>query len=749
MPLAPGARLGPYEIVSALGAGGMGEVYKGRDTRLDRTVAIKVLSPRLAADPQLRDRFDREARTISRLSDSHICTIHDVGHHEGIAYIVMEYVEGETLGPWLRRTPRPSVETVVDTGLQVARALVAAHAAGVVHRDIKPENVVVRDDGFVKVLDFGIAKLVEQPAAEALTIAPGQTAAGFVVGTTKYMSPEQARGTAVDARSDVFSFGVLLYEMLSGQTPFEALTATDTVIAILQREPAPLAQYRPDSGSELQRVVSKCLEKEVGRRYASARDLVVDLERVLADAHRVPTQSSPSIAVLPFVNMSADPENEYFCDGIAEDLISALTKIEQLHVAARTSAFSFKGKHADLKEVGRTLNVSTVLEGSVRKAGNRLRVTAQLVNVADGYQVWSERYDRQLEDVFAIQDEISLAIVNALKVKLFGEQEAVLAKRQTENVQAYELYLKGRHHWHTWSAEGFAKSQECMERAIAIDPDYALAYVGLADSHLAAGAAGLVSYAELLPSAKAHLTKAVSLDPELAEAWTLLGVVHFYEWDWPAAERAVARALDLNPRLGHAHQVAALVALYQGRHDMALAQGKQAVALDPLASFWNFSLALVHTARGDRAEAWDRVRAGLDFDPSFWMTHWARGMLLIAESNHEQAVHAIREAVRCSGAVPLALGLLTCALGLAGQREQAEQELAALVERAAHGHVPALSMALAYVGLNETDRAFEWLEKSYVERDVWLRLAAWNPMFAGVRSDPRMIDLLRRMGLAT
>ena len=745
MSLSAGTRLGPYEIQSSIGAGGMGEVYRARDTRLDRVVAIKVLSPQLAANPQFRERFDREARTVSRLNHSHICTIHDVGHDSGTSYLVMEYVEGETLGRWLRRTPRPSVETIVDTGLQIARALVAAHTAGIVHRDIKPENVIVKGDGVVKVLDFGIAKLVDVPAMDAMTVAG--TVAGFVVGTTKYMSPEQARGISVDARSDIFSFGVLLYEMLSGQAPFEGATATDTVMAILQREPAPITQHRPESGSELQRIVSKCLEKDAGRRYASARDLVVDLERCRAGTQAGAAKPSGSIAVLPFVSMSADPENEYFCDGLAEDLINVLTKIGQLQVAARTSAFSFKGKNADLKEVGRTLNVGTVLEGSVRKVGSRLRVTAQLVNVADGYQLWSERYDRQLEDVFEIQDEISMAIVKALKVKLLGGEQAALAKRHTENVEAFQLYLQGRHHWHKWSVEGLAKSKECMERAIAIDPDYAVAYVGLADTSLAAGAAGLLSYAELLPKAKGELTRALALDPHLDEAWTLLSVVHFFEWEWPAAERAVARALELNPRLGHAHQVLALVELFQGRYDSALAPAKRSLELDPLAPLGNYGLVLVHIARGDHRSAWDRVRAGLDFDPSFWMVHYARGMLMTADGDHAQAVHAMEEAVRCSGGVPSAVGAMICAIGLAGQRDRAEQELAALFDRAQHGHVPALSIALAYVGLGDTGRAFEWLERSYAERDVWLRCAWSNPLFAGVRGDPRMTDLLRRMGL--
>jgi TolB-like protein len=359
----------------------------------------------------------------------------------------MELVEGETLRAWLRRHTRPDVGSVTRIGTQIARALGAAHAAGIVHRDVKPDNVIVRPDGSVKVLDFGVAKLAPEQQVEDLVTRSPDTMPGTVVGTTEYMAPEQARGLAVDARADVFSLGVVLYEMLAGQAPFRGATMTDTLVAILQHEPPPVRQRRPEAGTGLSSVVARCLEKDPDRRYVTGRHVVVELER-LAVTGGMGAAAPPSIAVLPFVNMSTDPENEYFCDGIAEDLIGALTKIEHLHVVARTSSSAVNGRQFDLKEIGRLLNVRTVLEGSVRKAGNRFRVTAQLVNVEDGYQVWAERYDRQLEDVFAIQDEISAAIVTALKGKLLGSEKAALEKRQTDNVEAFQLYLRGRHHWH-------------------------------------------------------------------------------------------------------------------------------------------------------------------------------------------------------------------------------------------------------------------------------------------------------------
>ena len=748
MTLIAGTRLGPYEIVAPLGAGGMGEVYRARDTRLGRDVAVKVLAGALADAARL-SRFDQEARAIAALSHPNILAIFDVGDGEP-PFLVTELLDGETLRARLDRGPMP-VATAVAMATQLLAGLAAAHDRGIVHRDVKPDNVFLTRDGVVKILDFGLAKTTSPVAGWATDVdatRAGATIDGTILGTVGYMAPEQVRGTTVDHRGDIFAVGALIYEMVTGRRAFHGESPADTMSAILREQPDQLA-VAGAMPPAVSRIIRRCVEKAPQDRFQSARDLCFALESV-ADQRPAAVSKTPddaSIAVLPFTNMSADAENEYFCDGIAEDLIGALTKIEQLRVAARTSAFSFKGKHAALKDVGRTLNVRTVLEGSVRKAGNRLRVTAQLVNVADGYQLWSERYDRQLEDVFAIQDEISLAIVNALRVRLLGGQKAVLAKRYTDNVQAYELYLKGRHHWHAWNADGLGRSRECMERAIALDPDYALAYTGLADCALASGSIGLISYAELLPGAKAHLTRAVSLDPELDEAWTLLSIVHFFEWDWPAAARTVARAIELNPRLGHAHQALGCIRLWEGRYDEALASLARAVELEPLAPAWNVFLVLVQMARGDRARAWDRVRVGLEFDPGFWMTHWARSMLLMSEGDRPQAVRAAEEAVRCSSGAPSAVGLMICALGLAGQRERAEQELAALVERAGRGHVPALSMALAHAGLGETDRAFEWLEKSYVERDVWLRGVGWNPMFAGLREDPRLNDLLRRMGL--
>jgi serine/threonine protein kinase/tetratricopeptide (TPR) repeat protein len=743
--LRTGARLGPYEIQSTLGAGGMGEVYRARDTRLDRTVAIKVLLASLASDPQSRERFHREARTISQLDHPNVCALYDVGEHEGASYLVMQHLEGETLRDRIVRGPLP-VDSALSYAIEIAGALAKAHSAGIVHRDLKPANVMITASG-AKLLDFGIAKLLQNPARdldEAAT-ADLRTEAGIVVGTVRYMSPEQARGLSVDARSDIFSFGVMLYEMLAGRPPFDGATSADVIAAILERQPPQLTSYRPGVPSEVERVVIKCAEKVQTRRYSSAEELAQDLAAVKRSIAARPQKQIPSIAVLPFVNMSTDPENEYFCDGIAEDLINALTKIDRVRVVARTTPFSFKGKTGDVREIGRTLNVTSVLEGSVRKAGNRLRVSAQLVNVADGYHVWSDRYDRQMEDVFEIQDEISMAIVNALKVKLLGGEREALAKRQTVNVDAYQLYLQGRHHWHKWSAASFARSMECMKRAIDIDPEYALAYCGIADVYLG-GATGYHRYVDILPHAQAALRRALDLDPELDEAWLLTAVAHMFEWNWQTAERAAARAIELNPRSGHAYQASMLIRLYQGFTQEALEQAKRAVELDPLAQLYNWSLAWALMAVGDYDDAVARNRVLLDIDPSFWMGHLMKGALLAARGAYAEAVQSLEEAVRLSGDAPYAIGYLACLLALAGERERAQALIAPLLAASATQYVYPLAIACASFGLGDLDQAFYWFNRCIDDKDVFtLTHLRYDPVLAPLRLDPRMAALFARL----
>ena len=587
MSLGRGTRLGHYEVISPLGKGGMGEVYLAEDVRLGRRVALKVLPAASADDPDSLARFIREARAASALNHPNIITIHDIGDAAGTHFIAYEFVDGRTLGDVARSAPLDAA-TAIDIGIQVASALAEAHRAGIVHRDLKPDNVMIRATGLVKLLDFGIARLA-RPAQSDITSAtamPGQTVGGMLIGTPQYMSPEQARGLEVDSRTDIFSFGALLYELLSGTTPFAGGTATDIIVAVLTREPPPLKGVPPAVGD----IVSRALKKDRAQRYATAAELLLDLTRArqmldgdlggAAPAAREPAETSPqlvtagstatarvmtSLAVLPFANMSADVDNEHFCDGLAEELLNALSKIDKLRVAARTSAFSFKGKTVDVGTIARTLGVTGVLDGSIRRAGSRLRISVQLVDAANGYQVWSERYDREMRDVFELQDEITLAVVAALKLKLFGEERAAVLKRYTDNAEAYELFLKGRHQAYKYTAQGWQRAIEFFEKAIALEPDYALAYAGIATSRGCQWFFGILPPQQVIPLCKADKAQALAIDDGLADAYLSQAMItFFYDWDWRGAERAFIRSIELNPNNSEALSVLRVVSRLRG-----------------------------------------------------------------------------------------------------------------------------------------------------------------------------------------
>ena len=783
MTLASGTQLGRYKIRSTIGAGGMGEVYLAEDVKLNRLIALKILPAEFCQDHQRVGRFLREAQAASALNHPNICTIHEINDDHDVPFIAMEYVEGETLAQKIKED-RLDLAQILNIALQIADALTEAHALGIVHRDIKPANIIINRRDHVKILDFGLAKrMFETEDAETQELL---SHAGMVVGTVAYMSPEQARGLDVDARTDVWSLGVLLFEMLTGMKPFGGATNTDLLASILRSEPEDLRKFNNEVPAELQRIVLKTLRKARDERYQSAKDLYADLKQLrsemdLAAARIGPAsreypavsgsdpslRSNPSeswapsfvaeagnsIAVLSFANISADAENEYFCDGLAEELLNALAKIEDLKVAARTSAFSFKGKNANVSEIGNALGVKTVLEGSVRRSGNRLRIMVQLVNAADGYHVWSERYDREMKDIFDVQDEITLAVVDALKVKLLGEEKAVVLKRFVDNTKAYELYLKGRYYYNKHTAEDWLKGIECFERAIEIEPEYAPAYAQIALSYVTLSYFGLYSPHETFPKGKAAVTRALEIDEQLAEAHLALANIFFYyERDWEAAEREFKRALELSPQDANIRWRLGLFFASRGRSAKAIKEGERAVELDPLSLMVGLYAGWIYLLADQVDGALKQVARLIEIEPRFHGAYWLKGAVLMAQEKPGEAVTALEQSMALGG-TQIVESYLGCAYGLSGERDKALGVLEELLETRKKKYTTALNVARVYNGIGDVDSAFAWLERTLEERNgeiVFLNAAskiAARHMWKKTIGDPRYHDFLRRIGL--
>ena len=764
-------QLSHYRVLAKLGAGGMGEVYLAEDTRLRRKVALKVLPEAIAADADRLLRFEREAHAASALNHPNILTIHEFGAVGDRHFLASEYVQGETLRDRLRRG-RLSVAETLDVAVQIAAALQAAHDAGIVHRDIKPENVMIRKDGYVKVLDFGLAKLLEQTPLdeEAETRRQLRTEEGLVMGTVAYMSPEQARGQVVDARSDVWSLGGVLYELVTRRQPFEGETVTDVLANIIHQEPPSILTSRQDLPAELDAIIRRALRKDKSERYPSANGLLADLKelqtRLLVEAAtgRAPgveteaetqvfqaagentpatrASGTGSIAVLAFANMSADEENEYFCDGLAEELLNALSKIDGLKVAARTSAFTFKGKDVNVSEIGRRLGVNTVLEGSVRKAGNRLRISVQLVNAADGYQLWSERYDREMRDIFDVQDEIALAVVGALKLKLFGDEKAAVLKHYTDNAEAYELYLKGRFFWGKVSPAGFEKAIDFFNQAIAAEPGFALAYAGLADSYAILSQVSAIPVRETMPRAKEYAEKALSLDPGLAEAHTSLGLVLMdYDYDFAGAETHFREAIRLNPSNSTSHQLYGQLLSELGRHEEAAAEHRRALKVDPLSVLANclYGFGMFESRRYD--EALVQLGKTNELDPTFPLTQTIMAYVYQVKGDYSAAVEGFAKFYE----------LVSSAEDAARARESFAQGgwsgyVRMMVGERRPADVTGYLAATLHSSLGEKDAAFGELEKAYADREALLALIKIDPRVDGLRGDPRFAEMLERVG---
>jgi len=744
--LAAGTRIAHFRIIEALASGGMGEVYLAEDTDLKRQVALKLLPPELSADPRHREQLKGEAQAAAGFSHPHVVTVYEVGEHDNRAFIAMEYVPGESLRSVVSKGHLPSAQ-IIRLFTQLCQALGAAHRAGIVHRDIKPRNILIDGNGDAKLLDFGLA--VSAPAAI-------RDSGNMVAGTVAYMSPEQARGESVDSRSDIFSLGVLLYELVSGLLPFRGDYEAAVQYSLLNRDPEPIRDWPNDLPRAIERVILKALAKQPNDRYQTTTDMLDDFLAILpGDSDSLSksartTPDGPSIAVLPFADMSPHHDQDYFCDGMADELITVLNHLGGIRVASRTSAFQFKGRNIDVREVGRTLSVTYALEGSVRKAEMRLRISAKLINVADGYTIWSESYDRDLQDVFAIQEEISRAIAENLKVRLIGSPERPFIPHRTDNIEAYNLYLKGRYFWNKRYEGGLQKGIEYFSQAIELDPAYAPAYAGLADSYNIIGFYNFQPPVQVCPQAKALARKALAFDSHLVEAQTALGwSLTFYDWDFVAAERQLKRALELNPNYATACHYYALLLVALGRFDEGIALIRRALEIDPLTLIFNatFGGLLYFARRPD--ESLEQHRKTLDMDPGFPLTHAYMAGPLIQRGQADQAVLACRKAHELSGESTYAASMLAFSQAAVGDLSEAKRILNKLVELSRTRYVSAYHIALPYGGLGDADNAILWLEKAFEERDNWMVWLAVHPAFDPVRSDPRFADLVRRVGLPT
>ncbi len=752
--LHPGAKLGPYRILGKIGAGGSGVVYRASDDRLKREVAIKVLHERFASNPERLALFTREAQLIAALNHPNILTLHDVGSERGLWYTVTELLHGHTLRARMSRGLLP-IEDTIEYCVEVAHGLNAAHAKDIVHMDLKPENLMITSDGWLKILDFGVAQVTRHARATNDTTRTHRHDHGW--GTLAYMSPEQIGGEDVDHRSDLFSFGTILYEMLAGRHPFQRESSVATMAAILTESPATLGSLNPAVSSGLDRIVQRCLKKMVSERFQSAREVRFALEAVRDVEHRTNTASAwatslgrdePSIAVLPFADMSPGKDQESLCDGIAEELISAFTQMGGLRVAARTSAFQFKGQARDARQIGHLLNVGTVLDGSVRKHNTRLRITVEFIDAQNGYQIWSKRFDREMEDVFVVQDEIAASVVRTLQTELATTQVPVVAPH-TRDLHAYTHYLEGRYHWNKRTEEELRKSVECFKAAIEQDPRYAVAYAGMSDAYVTLGTYGAIAPAEAITQANATLRKALELDDALAEAYACRGCLRsVFEWSWADAERDFLKAVELNSSYATAHQWYAINHLVPlGRFDEAADQLRQAINLDPLALVTRLSLGMASYFARRYDETIDALLRTIQLDNGFGMAHAFLGATYLEQSRYNEARDQIEAALRICGRTPEIVATLGDLQARTGDVECARASLQELTRTSADRYVSPGRMAQVHVALGEHTQALDRLEQAVAERAADVAWLAVRPVFANLRGEPRFLALLKRLGL--
>ncbi len=779
-----------YTILEKLGAGGMGVVYKAEDTRLGRSVALKFLPDELSQNPLAVERFEREARAVSALNHPHICSIHDVGEHGGRRFIVMEYLEGSPLDELLAAGALPT-DQVVELGIQLADALEAAHEKGLIHRDIKPANIMLTRRGQIKLLDFGLAKTTSSPADDVAATRADLTEFGVVLGTVAYMSPEQVRGEQLDARTDLFSLGAVLYEMATGSRPFSGNTSGTLSEAILNRTPPPASRVNPKVPSSLEGIINKSLEKQRELRYQKAADVRADLQRLKRDTDsfrgassvaaipreakqwwrrsgtlivgtlavvalalagtwfvRPSTDAIGSVAVLPFVNGTGDPNTEYLSDGITESVIDNLSQLRSLRVTARSTVFRYKGKAGDPQKLGQDLRVGAVLSGRLLKQGDVFVIRAELMNVSDGSQLWGSQYHRKASDLFVLQEDVSRDISEKLRLRLTTEERQRLIKRYTENSEAYQLYLKGRYHWNKLSPDGLLKAVDYMQQALDKDPSYALAYAGMADAYNMISFFSVLPPREAMPKAKAAASKALEIDDGLAEAHlSLLWASFTYDWDWPAATRHLEQAMALNAAAVNEVAAYPFYLTIAGRQDEAISVARRASELDPVSAARSHTLSVQLLLARHFDEAISECRRTIELDRDFSVAYEVLAGALAAKGLYRDALPFAEKAVELSPHNAMSRAYLGYIYGRLGTRARALGIVDELTTASKERFIPALSFAVVFTGLGQKDQAFAWLDKAYEQRFNRLAYLKREPVWDSLRSDSRFDDILRRIGL--
>jgi len=835
--LAANTTLSHYRIVSKIGAGGMGEVYLAQDTRLDRKVAIKFLNEEFSKDADKLNRFMQEAKAASALNHPNILTVYEIGEVDGKNYIATELIDGQTLREHLRLKESLPLNTILKIGVQVSEALSAAHQARIIHRDIKPENIMLRKDGYAKVLDFGLAKLTEKKKADDVSLEDAtrafvNTTPGLVMGTVSYMSPEQARGKITDARTDIWSLGVVLYEMLSGKLPFSGETVNHSIVSILEKEPL-LLENVP---AELQRIVRKSMTKDVDMRYQSARDLLIDLKNLRRDldiqgelersvvpnretanaslenatqmyasdvvaatssgqvaatqsvttssssleyavtqakSHKLATaiigvllvgvisaggyfafvSRSPrtkqinSIAVLPFVNESGNADVEYLSDGMTETLIKSLSNLSSLDVKPRSAVFRYKGKDTDLQTIAKALNVQAILNGIVAQRGDQLTLSLELVDVQKNSVIWTEQYQRKQSDLVSLQSEIAKDVSTKLKAKLSGAEETKVTRTATADPEAYQAYLKGRYYWNRRTAENLKKAIEQFKSATDRDPDYALAFVGLADCYAVFSEYAGTTTGETIPQAKAYAERALAIDPHLAEPHATLGSIYDDSWQWGEAEKEYKSAIELNPNYPTAYHWYSILLKNVGRNDEAAAMIKRAQQLDPLSSVIGVNVSRMYQLQNNYDASIENSLKIIELDPNFGPAYEYLAFSYLKKGRNAEAIAAAEKAADLTSRAGITLGDMGYVYAASGKRAEAVAVIKELEAKYARKEAIGQYIAAVYVGLGDKNEAFEWLEKDFQARTGKLTEIRWQLQFEPLRDDARYKDLIKRIGL--